>query len=187
MQYVVGQSATSWVMLVADDCHLETSGAAYRTGLITFFVICSLLGVPLSWEKTSGGDTLTWVGFELLHKSGGLGIFSAQVRMVCRWCQETAKAETINTSFFEERVRTNNLRGGSTRTRQSILEPALKIPCLAADRKCTSSSKSRSLCSELRSFHPEVPCIGGCEVQTFRLCGRAERQHESNQGPRAGK
>ena len=57
VQYIVGKSATTWIMLVAEDFHLETSGAEYRTGLITFFVVCSLLGVPLSWPKTSGGDT----------------------------------------------------------------------------------------------------------------------------------
>ena len=33
MQYIVGQSATTWIMSVADEYHLETSGAAYWTGL----------------------------------------------------------------------------------------------------------------------------------------------------------
>ena len=98
MQYVVGQSAATWGMLVADDYHLETSGAAYRTGLITFFVIRSLLGVPLSWGKTSGGDTLTWVDFELLHKSYRWGISQRRAEWFCRWCEETAKTETINAS-----------------------------------------------------------------------------------------
>ena len=37
-QGVVGSSATIWIMLVADDYHLETSGAAYRTGLIYHFL-----------------------------------------------------------------------------------------------------------------------------------------------------
>ena len=102
MPYVVGQSATIWVMLVADDYHLETSGAAYRTGLITFFVICSLPGVPLSCGKTSGEVTLTWVGFELLRKSSRLGISRRRSEWFCRWCEETATAEKINTSSFEE-------------------------------------------------------------------------------------
>ena len=75
MQNVVGSSATIWVMLVADDYHLETSGASYRIGLITFFVVCSLLGVPLSWgEDVCRRHPLIWVGFELLHESYRLGI-----------------------------------------------------------------------------------------------------------------
>ena len=67
VQHAVGSSGATWIMLVAGDYHLETRGASYRAGLIAFFVVCSLLGVPLSWGKTSGGDTLTWVGFELFH------------------------------------------------------------------------------------------------------------------------
>ena len=41
VQYVVGTSATTWIMLVADDYHLETSGVSYRAGLIAFFVVCA--------------------------------------------------------------------------------------------------------------------------------------------------
>ena len=57
VQLVVGSSAATWIMLVADGHHLETSGASCRAGLTAFFVVCSLLGVPFSWGKTSGGDT----------------------------------------------------------------------------------------------------------------------------------
>ena len=114
VQYVVGNSAVTWIMLVADDFHLETSGADYRTGLITFFVICSLLGVPLSWPKTSDGDTLTWVGFEMLHRSCRLGISRPRAEWFCRWCQETPRAESVNMSSFEKGLgRITYVAGGS--------------------------------------------------------------------------
>ena len=74
VQCVVGSSAATWIMLVTDECHLETSGASRRAGLIAFFVACSLLGVPLSWGETLGGGALTWVGFEVFHKSCHLGV-----------------------------------------------------------------------------------------------------------------
>ena len=35
VQYVVGSSAATWIMLVADDYHLETSGTSYRAGWVT--------------------------------------------------------------------------------------------------------------------------------------------------------
>ena len=88
VQYVVSSSAATWIMLVADDYHLETSGASYRAGLIAFFVVCSLLGVPLSWSKTSGGDTFTWVVFQLFHKSYRLGVSQRSAEWICRWCKE---------------------------------------------------------------------------------------------------
>ena len=102
VQYVVGSSAATWIMLVADDCHLETRGTSYRAGLIAFFVVCSLLGVPLSWGKTSGGDTLTWVGFELFHKSYRLGVSQRRAEWICRWCKEMSTTESVNTAVFEE-------------------------------------------------------------------------------------
>ena len=65
-QYLAGYSCITCHMLVADDYLLECGGPFYRRGLILFFVLCASLGVPLAWHKTAGGDTLIWVGFELL-------------------------------------------------------------------------------------------------------------------------
>ena len=128
MQYVVGNSATTWIMLVADDFHLETSGAEYRSGIITLFVFCSLLGVPLSWGKTSGGDTLTWVEFELLHKSYRLGISQRRAEWFCRWCEEAANADTINTSSFEEGL--GRITWELWNTRELFLSPLYKFLAL---------------------------------------------------------
>ena len=73
-QYCTGSRATTWHLLVADDYHLEAGGAEYRSALLVFFVLCAVVGVPLSWSKTAGGDVVSWVGFELLHRSHQLGI-----------------------------------------------------------------------------------------------------------------
>ena len=71
-QCLVARAATTWHMLVADDYLLECGGAASRSGLLLFFVLCASAGVPLSWHKTSGIDILVWVGFELLLRSDAL-------------------------------------------------------------------------------------------------------------------
>ena len=68
-QYMAGKSATTWHMLVADDFLLEASGGQYRFAILVFFILAAVLGIPLSWYKTLGGDTLVWVGFELLRSS----------------------------------------------------------------------------------------------------------------------
>ena len=54
LQYLSGHSATSWHMRVADDYLLECGGPEYRSGLLLFFVLCAVVGVPLSWHKTFG-------------------------------------------------------------------------------------------------------------------------------------
>ena len=126
-QYVVGDSAATWHMPVADDCHLEVGGELYRFALMTFFIVCAVVGVLLSWNKTSGGETVTWVGFELLHRtpqlgisqrSGGetvtwvgsellrrtrqLGISGRSADWFGRWTTEVASSSSVQMASFEE-------------------------------------------------------------------------------------
>ena len=81
-----------------DDYHLESGGQGCRAALVVFFVLCSSIGVPLSWAKTAGGDTVTWVGFELLHQSRHLGVSQRRAEWFVKW----AAAETVHMSRFEE-------------------------------------------------------------------------------------
>ena len=75
LQYLSGHTTTSWHMLVADDYLLECGGAEYRSRLLLFFVLYAVVGVPLSWHETCGGDTLVWVGFEIHLRSRSVGIW----------------------------------------------------------------------------------------------------------------
>ena len=101
-QYVVGKSATTWHMLVADDFHLEAGGEQYRFALIAFFIVCAVAGVPLSWNKTSGGESVTWVGFELLHETRQLGMSQRRADWFRRWTSEVADSSTVHMGSFEE-------------------------------------------------------------------------------------
>ena len=83
-QYLIGGKARTWHLLVADGFHLDASGPEYRAALLLFFVLCDTCRVPLSWAKTAGGDTVAWVGFELLHSSSCLGISQRLSRLVCQ-------------------------------------------------------------------------------------------------------
>ena len=88
-------------MLVADDFLLKAGGPRYRAALIVFFLLCASCGVPLSWSKTAGGDTITWVGFELLH-SHQLGVSARRAEWLKRWTREVASSVYIQMSRFEE-------------------------------------------------------------------------------------
>ena len=89
-------------MLVADDYHLEAGGEEYRSPLMTFFIIGSIVGVPLSWNKTSGGATVTWVGFELLHRTRQLGISRRRADWFRRWTTEVASSSSVHVASSEE-------------------------------------------------------------------------------------
>ena len=83
-QCMAGTSTTTWHMLVADDFLLESSGGEYCFAM-SFFVLSSVLGVPLSWHKTLSGNTLVWVGFELLLESSKVGISQRRAEWFARW------------------------------------------------------------------------------------------------------
>ena len=94
-QYLVGNAASTWHMLVADDFRTEASGAGYREALIKFFLVCATCRVPLSWNKTVGGDTVVWAGFELLHRSYQLGISQRRAEWLVKWTRDVAGKASI--------------------------------------------------------------------------------------------
>ena len=101
-QYLAGNTAYTWHMLVVDDYHLDAGGATYRTALFHFFTLCATANVPLSWSKTAGGDVVSWVGFELLHRTRTLGITQRRADWLTKWSREVAAAPVVNMAFFEE-------------------------------------------------------------------------------------
>ena len=98
-----------WVMLhtcgtclVADNFQPEASGPSYRASLMVFFLLCTVCGVPLSWNKTAGGDTVIWVGFELLLHSYQLGISARRAEWLTKRAREVACSTYIQMNKFEE-------------------------------------------------------------------------------------
>ena len=89
-------------MVVADDYHLKAGGMHYRLARTMFLILCSVVGAPLSWHKTSGGDTVVWVGFEHLHRTRLLGISLRRAEWFTKWARETADSEHIHMARFEE-------------------------------------------------------------------------------------
>ena len=88
---------------VALTCdHKDAGGPEWRAAIICFFVLCSVLGVPLSWRKAACGDTVSWVGFEVLHRSHKIGLSERRAQWSQRWTRETAEASCVHKSAFEE-------------------------------------------------------------------------------------
>ena len=71
---------------------------------MSFFILAAVLGVPLSWHKTLGGDTLVQVGFELLVESYKVGISQRRAEWFVRWATEIAEAPTVHVKTFEEGI-----------------------------------------------------------------------------------
>ena len=127
LQYLSGHTSTSWHMLVADDYLLESGGREYRTGLLLFFVLCAAVGVPLSWHKTCGGDTLVWVGFELLLRSRCVGISSRRAEWFVRWAGSVTESPTIHMGTFEEGLGRIMFVAGALEHERPFLAPLYKF------------------------------------------------------------
>ena len=100
--YLAGHDAHTWHLLMADDFQLNAGGVAYRAALVVFFVLCAVAGVSLSWHKTAGGDTVAWIGLELLHRSHQLGISERRANWFIRWTREVAASEHVHMTKYEE-------------------------------------------------------------------------------------
>ena len=122
-QYLVGSSANTWHLLVADDFHLDASGKDYRTALICFFVLCASCRVPLSWNKTAGGDTIAWIGFELLHASSELGISQRRADWFVKWTPRNRELH-----FRQQEPLRGHVRRGSAGIRKTLLRASLSFP-----------------------------------------------------------
>ena len=64
--------------LVADDLIAVPAGQHFRRSLLFVFLICDVLGLPLSWNKVSGGAAVSWMGHELLLESASLGVSASR-------------------------------------------------------------------------------------------------------------
>ena len=78
----------------------EESTTASRCSLS--LLLCSACGVPLSWNKTAGGEAVVWVGFELLHSTHHLGISQRRAERFTKWAREVADSDQVHMARFEE-------------------------------------------------------------------------------------
>ena len=101
-QYLVSRYATTWIVPLADDYHVEVGGAHFRLAILVFFLLCEVLGCPLPWNKTNGGTVTNWVGFELLLREHALGLTERRAAWVVKLTRDTAAARVVHVRAFEE-------------------------------------------------------------------------------------
>ena len=58
-QYLILQYATTWIMLLADDYHVEVGGAHFRPAILVFFLVWAVhfLGTRQTEESPTGLDS----------------------------------------------------------------------------------------------------------------------------------
>ena len=100
--YVVGDRASYWNMLVADDMGILAAGHGMRPALTIVLILAACLDVPLSWLKIKGGETLLWVGYEILLAEFRAGISATRAAWDARWCTDLVDKGRVHMNTFEE-------------------------------------------------------------------------------------
>ena len=90
----------AFVLLYADDWLHLLSGPLFRRHLGVFFLLLSVLRVPLSWAKTSGGHSLRWIGYEALLKELALGLTESRAAWLRGWFARLLEAGTVDLEDF---------------------------------------------------------------------------------------
>ena len=137
-------------MAHADDYHLEAGGEHCRFALFAFFLLCNTCGVPLSWNKTAGGETVVWVGFELLHSTHHLGISQRRAEWFTKWAREVADSDQVHIGRFEGRPRAHHVCRGGARAREAFPRTPVSIhvappPILSAQSSALRPDSSSAI------------------------------------------
>ena len=74
MRYVFGPLFELWILMVADDFAIQSTGTHFRPALLGCLWLLVVLRVPLSWKKVRCGVELEWVGYSALTRELSLGI-----------------------------------------------------------------------------------------------------------------
>ncbi len=71
-----------WLLLMADDLKCESTAEQPHVPIVFVILLLVVLGVPLSWHKAQGGETIKWIGYEVHLGQLALGITQRRAD----WC-----------------------------------------------------------------------------------------------------
>ncbi len=92
IHYLAAADLELWVLLVADDYKVEPTAAQLERAILFALWLFELLGVPLQWAKTGGGDEADWVGYNLRYPVHALGLSESRAEWASAWCSRHAAA-----------------------------------------------------------------------------------------------
>ena len=81
--------------MFSDDYKWVATGPGALHNLLLSVFILDLLGVPLSYEKVSGGFELEWVGYALDYSRFQAGISESRAQWLETWLHATLKEDGI--------------------------------------------------------------------------------------------
>ena len=82
--------------------HLDAGGGGYREALLSFFILCALSGVPLSWVEDSRRRHGRVGGPSRSCKEVTVWVSHRRAEWFVRWTREMASRPVVNIDNFEQ-------------------------------------------------------------------------------------
>ncbi len=123
IHYLAAADLDLWILLVADDFKIESTAARPERSILFVLWFFELLGVPLQWAKTGGGDTVDWVGYSLAYQSHALGLSESRAEWAASWCERHSVAGMALISELREGLGRLSFVAGALEFERPFLAP----------------------------------------------------------------
>ena len=100
--YYAGSRFPMWLPLVADDLLAFSAGQFIRASLSFVLVLFLVVGLPLSWKKIEGGESMSWVGYEVLLREAKLGVTEKRALWLGSRYSKLLEEKVVKVGRFQE-------------------------------------------------------------------------------------
>ena len=87
---------------MAEDLAVIPSQGRIRETIFLVIVFLLVMGFPLSWGKLAGGETLQWVGYELVLSEVSLGLSASRAQWLEGWYSRLLRDRSVQMHNFQE-------------------------------------------------------------------------------------
>ncbi len=123
VHYLAAADLDLWILLVADDFKIESTAERPERSILFVLWLFELLGVPLQWAKTGGGDSVDWVGYSLSYKSHALGLSESRAEWAAAWCDRHSASGMALISELREGLGRLSFVAGALEYERPFLAP----------------------------------------------------------------
>ncbi len=97
---VAPPSHALWMLLMADDLKAESTASDREASIVWLVVFLCILGVPLAWRKTKGGDVIDWIGYNVRLQDLSLGVSESRAAWAVGWLTRGARDKAMKVEEF---------------------------------------------------------------------------------------
>ncbi len=135
IHHVALPSMELWLLLVADDLKLESTAPDPHETLLLVLWLLEVLNLPLQWNKSEGGASLNWVGYQFTYSSHSLGLSESRAAWAAAWCNKLARAGFTRLSEFREGLGRLGFVVGALAFDAPFLSPLYSYAAVCSDNR----------------------------------------------------